>query len=334
MTVRTYLSTDASAPTLQGVVGGAYSGTAWADGSLLNWFDKVLCTGYGSKTAAGWAKTYTGTSKGVFTLGAGTGFKFRLLDDGSATAGARECIIRGYEAMSDVDTGSGSNTTGFPAATDRYVRKSNTADATVRSWEAYADARTCVLYISDGNGWWEGYYFGDFYSLISGDAYNCLLVARPTSATAGNVVGNMTFLDQEAQQQSVSAGVHVARKGDAVAGGSQTAGLATNMNYNGGSTSNYISASTSNFGAPNSFNNRIYMRRIYVADYTTSGQYSIRGYLRGPISPIGISNMGLGYVFSGTGALAGKSFKTMSLRSSQNASARIAVETSDTWDTN
>ena len=73
MTVTVYLSTDASAPTLDGNVG-----------SLITVLDAVLVNGYGAKAAAGWTKAFSGTNKAAYrnSPSTGTGLFWRIQDDG------------------------------------------------------------------------------------------------------------------------------------------------------------------------------------------------------------------------------------------------------------
>lgn len=332
MTVRYYASTDASAPSLQGIVGGVYS-SGWADGSLLNLLDKCLVAGYGSRTAAGWSIPYTGTSKGVFRPGSGTRFYYRFLDDGSATAGARECIVRGYEAMSDVDTGTGVGATGFPTGANRYVRKSDTADSTARVWEMYADERTAILMINYAGTTYEGYYFGDFYSYLTTDAYNAALIARVTSATADSS-SNVSFLDQTNQTHAADSRVVVARNG-AQAFANQTVMLTGSpWMPAAAAATNWAGAPSSNFAIPNAYNNKIFMGRQYLVDPALTAAEYVRGYLRGLWLPVGLGNAPFGYTFVGSGALAGKSFRISPLRGAANASSKFCFETSNTWDTN
>ena len=60
------------------------------------------------RLAAGWTKPFVGTNKAAFKQGTGANdFYVRILDDGSGTGGAKEALARGFETMSDVDTGTG-----------------------------------------------------------------------------------------------------------------------------------------------------------------------------------------------------------------------------------
>ena len=90
MTIRLYSWDDASAPSLTG-----------ASNSIITLLDAVLVNGYGSQTAAGWTKPYTGTGKAAYK-NATLGHYVRIVDNGDTNRSFR---FRGYITMSDVDTG-------------------------------------------------------------------------------------------------------------------------------------------------------------------------------------------------------------------------------------
>jgi hypothetical protein len=171
-----YRHDDASAPVLDGTVS-----------SLIDLLDACLVTGYGAKSAAGWTKPYTGTNKAVFRNSAvsGTGYHFRLLDDGVLSSNAgRDCEIRGYQTMSDVDTGSFPAPTVAQLANGRIWRKSGTADATAREWVVIADERTAIVVI------WphgtslppRGEIMGDFDPVDGDTVYHVVLSGQEASA--------------------------------------------------------------------------------------------------------------------------------------------------------
>lgn len=180
-TTRIYKSTDSGAPVLVGGVS-----------SLINLLDKCLVTGYGSKTAAGWTKPYTGTDKAAFrnsVAAGGSGMYLRVHDAGSGTGGAREALVRGYATMSDVDTGTVETPTAAQVAASVVWRKSNTVDSTARPWVLIADERTFYLCIDTGTLATEygagTYAAGDFESFVPGDPYPWFVAGRETQAGAG-----------------------------------------------------------------------------------------------------------------------------------------------------
>lgn len=174
-----YSSSDGSAPVLTG-----------QNGSLITLLDAVLVNGYGSKSAAGWTKQYSGTNKAVYKMGSGgTNCVLRILDDGSvATAAAREANARAAESASDVDTLADP----FPlvaniADTVNIWRKSTSADSTARVWKAVADSRLILLWVEHSTTQSELYIFGDLEPIYPGDAYCCFMMTRGTANSASSM---------------------------------------------------------------------------------------------------------------------------------------------------
>lgn len=174
-----YRSTDSGAPTLAGNTAS----------TLINVLDAILVTGYGSKSPAGWTKPFFGTDKAVFLNGASAVARryFRISDPLALYA-----QVRGYNSMTDVDTGS----TAFPNTTQRtadlYLHKTSTAAATAREWLAIADARTLVLAVKfdSASGYWMVYYMGDGVSFVSGDAHFAVLAAAFSTSQSSSIIGH------------------------------------------------------------------------------------------------------------------------------------------------
>jgi hypothetical protein len=179
-----YNSTDASAPVL--------SGTA---GSLIALLDAVLVNGYGSKASLGWAKTYSGTNKAVYRSAniASNRFYLRVDETGVSAGGQKEAQVRGYETMSDVDTGTGP----FPLPTDATFpivvwSKSNTADATARAWLIFGNDKTFYIRIANGVASYMGA-FGHSNPLRPGDGFNTFLAFHVVNGigTTQRLLGNI-----------------------------------------------------------------------------------------------------------------------------------------------
>lgn len=170
-TTRTYASTDTGAPVLTGEAG-----------TLANVLQKCLVDGYGSKVAAGWSLAFSGANKIALrnSLAAGgTGHYFRILDDASGAEGVRVAWMRGHVDMSDVDTPVGSdvipNVSSYPDG--GHIAKSESADATARTWRVWADELTCWLWVKVGNDnecILAG--FGDIDSFFAVDSYRSFVV--------------------------------------------------------------------------------------------------------------------------------------------------------------
>lgn len=329
MTIRVYKSTDASAPTLQGIVGGAYS-SGWADGSLLELLRKILVTGYGTKTAAGWSLAFSGTSEGVFKQGAGCGFYLHVLDDGSATAGAREASFNGGESYTAVSTGTGL----FPSSGQNggklYFRKSDTADTTQRQWVCYADNKTVYLFASPTGAYYSGMLFGDFVSFFSGDAYNCIAVGRTISAAADNTT-NEHYDDLSVNVNTSLTGHYTARTYSQGGSSINSTKMNNTLTYLGSSPGKW--GSGGNMPFPNPADSKFWLGRIYVGDASGSSPTNVlRGYLRGLWASQHVSsNTPMEYSFAGTDGLVGRTFRILGLPGGTTAT-RTVVETSDTWD--
>lgn len=126
-----YTSDDTSAPTINGTAG-----------SLITALDAILVNGYGSKSAAGWTKPYTGTNKAAFKQGAGLSHYLRVDD-----ADTRLSRVIGYATMSDVDTGTNPFPTSGQISGGLYCRKSVTAASTARPWICFANDSTFYIFI-------------------------------------------------------------------------------------------------------------------------------------------------------------------------------------------
>lgn len=165
--------------------------------------------------AMGWTKLFAGTNKAVYKPnGAGaTGFVLRV-DDTGTTNGR----VRGYEAMTDVDTGTGP----FPtlvqvAGAGQYWQKSQTANSTTRAWKIICD--DCGVYWGSAAGAsiCQFSYFGDIVSVKANDPYACVLHGQP-----GDQTGSYQFSDTAclgySQATGSGLGYYVARPHNGLGG--------------------------------------------------------------------------------------------------------------------
>jgi hypothetical protein len=146
---------------------------------------------------AGWTKAFTGTNKAAYQSAdvAATGSYLRVDDTGP------KMRVVGYEAMSDIDTGTGA----FPTAAQRsgggYWPKSS--DSAAKQWILVADARTvyfmAAAYINYPNAF-VVYAFGDLLATKSGDPYGAVL----SSATVSSI-DDVSTQDQYSYSNSYAA---------------------------------------------------------------------------------------------------------------------------------
>lgn len=132
---------------------------------------------------ADWEEVFTGADKAVYrskATGPGcTRFYYRVADTAS---GSGPRIFRGFEGMTDVDTGIGS----FPSVAQEtgngiVIDRANSSSAL--AWVAVCDKRTCYLFLSynPANANLYGMHFGDISPLGSSDFF-CAAVSKYNSS--------------------------------------------------------------------------------------------------------------------------------------------------------
>lgn len=302
MPVTVYLSTDASAPTLNGTAG-----------ALINVLDACLVNGYGSKAAAGWTKSYSGTNKAAYRQPSGSN-QFYLRVDDSGTTLAR---IVGYESMSDVDTGTGAFPTETQFSGGLYVGKSNTADSTSRPWCLITNGKFIyflVNFTSATPPTGYGFMYGDVHSYKSGDAYNTYICGGINTNIASHQIGNLVgsnnvaatgnFMARSYTQTGTSIAVSKLRdiRGDATAIG---------------------------YGAlpyPSPVDSSMQLSRILIHE----PNIATRGYLPGAYQPLHQRPVNHLDTFSGSGEFSGKTFIAVNMNSFSSV-GQIIIETSNTW---
>lgn len=319
MAVTVYKSSDASAPALTGTA-GALSAVIYA----------CLVTGYGSQSAAGWAREYTGTNKAVFRAASGNRLHLRVDDTGST-----EARIVGYETMTDVDTGSNPFPTAAQISGGLFVRKSNTADATNRPWLLIANDRIFYMLIDSGTSgtdWTVApvaaglsgcFGYGEFLSYKSTtDSYNTIIFG---AVVTGVSVGRFA---EHAPQNTYSAntGHYLARNVVATVGAVTCAkSMALGQSIGAGAM-----GASSNWGPyPDPVTGGLLISPMLVCEAATSG-WSVRGLLPGLWAPMHTNPGSHSDTFSGSGVTAGKTFLLANVASA-TALGRCVFESSNTW---
>lgn len=174
MTWVVYDSTMPSAPVLNAT-----------ENSLALLLKACLVDGFGAKPAAGWTMPYSATGKAVFKPSVGGGY-YRFNDSAArGGAGLRVAELKCYEAMTDVDSGTGLGAVGF-------ILKSTTSDAIARPWVLIADELSFYLLVNSNTAlddnqsrYYQNLSFvGNFAPFVAGDAwcYGAALVRNDTSS--------------------------------------------------------------------------------------------------------------------------------------------------------
>lgn len=156
-----------------------------------------------------WEKAFSGTNKAAYrsTDVTGTRFFLRIDDTGTTT-----CRVRGYETMSDIDTGTGPFPTDAQISGGAYWHKSGAASAAAVPYVFAADNRAIRHAISPG-GYSNASFtssvvrgFGDERDLApGGDGYCCTISASNTTSTSSGGYGAYS------SQQNGSQGTYFAR---------------------------------------------------------------------------------------------------------------------------
>lgn len=169
-------------------------------------------------TPLGWTKPFSGTNKAAYLPKAQyVQCYLRVLDDSTVptSASGRWAKLRGYESMSDVDTGTGPfpDTTQAPNGLTGW--KSATSDSTARPWWLVGDGGIFYLGMAanaSNPSVFGGYAFGDINSLKSGDAYSSLLSAWAAGVDAApSVFGAAMVFSTLGGYTSTQVGKYLAR---------------------------------------------------------------------------------------------------------------------------
>lgn len=318
MPANIYRSTDVSAPVLSGTVG-----------SLITLLDACLVNGYGSKSAAGWTKAYSGTNLAAYRMSTvGSSGCYLRVDD----TGTREGRIVGYKTMSDVNTGTNQFPTTLQQSGGWFVKKSTTIDSTARPWVLLADERFFYLFInsnvtnpinSDNQ---DGFmYFGDLISNKAVDGNECVISGADTTLTStGTTVGtSQCYTSYTTNQQTC-----IARDYTGVTSSVKVCTIAR-IPY---AISNN---SCIGFSVPNAYPDPVTGKiNLFELEMLENLYYGARGVLPGWYFPYGGRLIGQNWdTFAGSDNLSGKNFILVNLYngSSSGAFGRGAFQYDGSW---
>jgi len=336
-------------------------------GSLTTWLDAVLVNGFSGFTALGWTIGQTTTNKRQYIMGAGgTGFSLWVDDTAPTTAKEARCV--GFETMSaTTPTGTGQFPTGAQSSIGigyLAIRKSTTADSTVRYATIIGDARTFYLFTETGDFTGTNFAvftfsFGDFIPYSATDTSYCHIIGRQIENTPNSGPGNVgatamyegwpiLSLMNSTGLSNVINGHYIARNftntggsiqfgknSDQALMGAASGGGGNVMGIQGVWTTNTVTSLFINqFNLPNGPDGGLMMAPVRLHH-----QGNLRGYLRGIWCPLQHQPQTHNDVFSGTGALAGKDFVCQVLNGLITGGAggtggqggQVFVEKSDTW---
>lgn len=146
----------------------------------------------------GWQKAFASGNVAVYRAQDISGTRMYLRVDDTGAGAANYARVRGFETMSDINTGTGPFPTDAQVSGGLFWPKSNTVDTTPRSWALvgdpvcfYASMRATA---SAGSSEWA---FGDFNSFMTADAFRAFICGSPDTffnagQNRGIISGNNT----------------------------------------------------------------------------------------------------------------------------------------------
>lgn len=202
------------------------------------------------RAPAGWEIVYSATNKRVYRSTDPESLGFLLRVDDTSTAALNQARVIGYEAMADIDTGTGAFPSDAMISGGGYWYKANTSTGT-RPWALFADSRTVCFYGAHHSGYplhGSVLAFGDLIPAWSADRYAAVLSCAGLalqSSTYSHRAGNL------ATTLSQSVDITVPRAADALPGARSAATvhplrvLATSQGGSGVSNGSYAPYSPS-----------------------------------------------------------------------------------------
>jgi hypothetical protein len=266
---------------ISGATPSDYNGLKTISNVSANTFDfavagtPVDATVPGSSCVAplGWTRSFTGTNLAAFRSNEVTGTRLYLRIDDTGTTTAR---VRGWESMSDINTGTGLFPTEAQLSGGLWINKSDLASTAARTWILVGDGFEFYFFyatnITTYPNVYRQFHFGDPASEMASDPYGCLIYGDIASALAAPELSQTTF-QVGTTSAAAQAGHYYAR--------SYTQ---TGASVAGGKFGNYT-LGTANIGVgnilyPSQANNGLYISPIFTVDVSV-----IRGQLKGIYQP-------------------------------------------------
>ena len=170
-------------------------------------------------TPTGWTKAFSGTNKAAYkSTTSASGFYFRIDD---SVAYSAQIPVRGYESMSDIDTGSGAFPTTGQQANYNWRRS---FDATGdRLWALVADDSFFYLFIRMNNADTANacLSFGDIFTFDSSDEFGCVM-SGANAFDAAYIAGYLFVSGNPANGEILYNGLYISRPYNAVSAGASS----------------------------------------------------------------------------------------------------------------
>jgi len=214
----------------------------------------------------GWSKTFSGTNKAAYQSSEATATQlFLRIDDSDPFIQSNKyASARGYETMTDVDTGTGLFPTVLQMSGGIYIKKSDTANSIVPvKWRSIGDGFEFHFFnrhvANTAIPVYQQFHFGDPISEKTVDNYGCLIYGSYALSTTWSYEGTKAHEVITVFNNSKQTAHFMARSYSGVGG-----------SVNVGKLGNHILGSnnigTGNLAYPSPINNGLYLSPLFVVE--------------------------------------------------------------------
>jgi hypothetical protein len=218
---------------------------------------------------ADWTKPFSGTNKAVYRAPSGNRLFLRIDDANPNADSNKSASTRGYETMTDVDTGSGPFPTVAQLSTGILINKSSSADSTARNWLLFGDGYEFYFFYAPHSGAsnvYRQFHFGDPAPEMDSDPYGTLIYGDYALNSTSNQVptGQATYqisnLSSALSNNNLSG--HYFARAYTQTGASVAAGRYGNWNLGG----QYIGGDGAQITYPAPHNTGLYIAPLFISD--------------------------------------------------------------------
>lgn len=247
--------------------------------------------------ALGWTKPFSGTNLAAYRGDAASTGMYMRVDDTNTI----HSLVRGYETMTDINTGTGLFPTVAQMASGTYWIKSTTADSTARAWVLIGDGYEFFLFTNSASSALhvrKGFHFGDPKSEMVADPYGCLIIGDVGTSNTGSWPENNTYFHALTNNNSsVSAlsyaGHYYARAYTQTSGSTPAAKFGPSAILMGSNSTTATMGAVNGMTYPSPVNNGLYISPVYVTDY-----FGLRAQLKGLWCPAHARPLGDNFILS------------------------------------
>jgi len=278
----------------------------------------------------GWGKPFANASNiGCYRSSEVTGTRLflRVVDDGSAANGALDARLRGYENLTDLNTGTGLFPTDAQVSGGLFLTKSNTLDSTARSWVLVGDGFEFALFHAHGFNSltpMQWFHFGDPVTEMSSDPYGTLIIGSTASQYNANPETNTACHTFSAATLSTTQAGHYFSRAFTQIGGSVSAGKFSP----GYSLANSTTFGLGNMPYPAGHNNGLYIAPVLVGEATAN---IVRATLKCIYNPVHTRPLGQGTTYTNPAGLSGRTLYAIATPNSAGTPGETHIDITGPW---